>query len=71
MEVIKPEDPRYFTHTSDELYDRHHYRVVSKTGKHVDVKSYDEAKEIWWNQKHILSHIEVLDIKKKGGGFAS
>ena len=65
MEVIKPEDPQYFTHTSDGLYDRHHYRVVSKTGQHVDVENYEEVKEIWWNQKHILSHVEVIDIKTK------
>ena len=67
MEVIKPEDPQYFTHTSDGLYDRHHYRVVSKTGQHVDVENYEEAKEIWWNQKHILSHVEVIDINTKRG----
>ena len=67
MEVIKPEDPQNFTHTSDGLYDRHHYRVVSKTGQHVDVENYEEVKEIWWNQKHILSHVEVIDIKTKRG----
>ena len=69
MEVIKSNEPQYFTQTSDGLYDRHHYRVVSKTGESVDVESYDEVREIWWNQKHALSHIEVIDCKPKGGGF--
>ena len=69
MELIAKDDPQYFCHTSDGLYDRHHYRVVSKTGASVDVESYDEVREIWWNQKHVLSHIEVIDCKSKGGGF--
>ena len=30
--VIETTDPRYFTVTSDKLYDRHHYRVVDKNG---------------------------------------
>jgi len=69
MELIAQDDPRYFTHTSDGLYDRHHYRVVSKDNNFVDVESWTEAKEIWWNQKNNISHIEVLDYKPKGGGF--
>ena len=69
MEVIKSNEPQYFTQTSDGLYDRHRYRVVSKTGASIDVESYDEVREIWWNQKHVLSHIEVIDCKPKGGGF--
>ena len=69
MELIAKDNPQYFTYTSNKFYDRHHYRVVSKTGTSVDVESYDQAREIWWNQKHILSHIEVIDCKPKGGGF--
>ena len=69
MELIAKDNPQYFTHTSDGLYDRHHYRVVSKDDNFVDVESWMQAKEIWWNQKNNISHIEVLDCKPKGGGF--
>ena len=33
MELIKPEDPRYFTTTSNGLYDRHHYQLVFGDGQ--------------------------------------
>tara|TARA_S200000501_G_C20533245_1_gene616650 strand:+ start:146 stop:361 length:216 start_codon:yes stop_codon:yes gene_type:complete len=70
MELIKPEDPQYFTESSNGLYDRHHYKVISKNGESLNVGSWEEVREIWWNKRHILSHIEVLDIKPKGkGGF--
>jgi len=69
MEVIKPEDPRYFTQTSDELYDRHHYRITSETGDNTNVNSWQEVKEIWWNKKIVLSHVDVLDKEQKTKGF--
>ena len=69
MELIAPEDPQYFNQTSDKLYDRHHYKVVSTTGESVNVESWIEAQEIWWNKKSFLSHIEVLDKKQRGKGF--
>ena len=30
--LIEKTDPQYFEVTSDKLYDRHHYKVFSKTG---------------------------------------
>ena len=70
MELIKPEDAQYFTETSVELYDRHHYRVVSKTGDTVIVDNWADVNMIWWNKKALLSHVDVLDKPKpKGGGF--
>ena len=69
MDLIAPEDPQYFNQTSDKLYDRHHYKVVSTTGESVNVESWIEAQEIWWNKKSFLSHIEVLDKKQRGKGF--
>jgi|TARA_B100000035_G_scaffold254826_1_gene224421 hypothetical protein len=63
---IEPSDPRYFTVTSDEPYDRHDYKVIRKDGKTVVVNSWESAREIWWNTpSNTLSHIEILD-KKKG-----
>ena len=35
MELIAKEDPRYFSQTSDEPYDRHHYRIVCQNKSFV------------------------------------
>lgn len=60
---------KYFTETSSGDYDRHHYRVVNQNSESVVVPDYESVRSIWWNSK-FLSHVEVLDIKKKGGeGF--
>jgi len=69
MNLIKPSDPQYFTETSTEPYDRHHYKVVKSAGEEVVVESWEEAQLIWWNgPSKFFSHIEVLD-KKETGGF--
>ncbi len=65
--LIEPSDPRYFTETSGESYDRHTYKIVSKTGETINVDNWLQAREIWWNRKAFLSHVEVLDIKKSKG----
>ena len=65
--LIKPSDPRYFTETSSELYDRHTYKIFSKTGEIIKVDNWMELREIWWNKKQLLSHVEVLDVKKSKG----
>ena len=65
--LIEPSDPQYFTETSDKLYDRHTYKVVEKSGKCIDVDNWMEVREMWWNRKVFLSHIEVIDpIQSKG-----
>jgi len=64
--LIEKTDPQYFEITSDELYDRHDYKIISSDGKFVIVDSWYSAREIWWNTPStLLSHIEVLD-KNKG-----
>ena len=69
-QTISPEDPRYFTESSSEPYDRHQYKVVSKTGESIIVDDYMLAQEIWWNRGRgkYISHIDVLD-KKEVKGF--
>ena len=72
--LIEKNDPQYFTETTDIPYDRHHYKIVSKT-KTIVVESWDEVQEWWWNNCHSPSIqdtvIEVLDKpKKKSKGFA-
>lgn len=69
-QLIEPTDPRYFNQTSDEPYDRHHYKIVMRNGECVVVDSYDVAQSIWFQKpSQFLSHIEVLDIKQQGKGF--
>ena len=66
---IDPSDPRYFTQSSDGIYDRHQYKIVGDNGQSIVVDDWETVRSIWWNSK-FLSHVDVLDIKKKGGkGF--
>ena len=71
--LIEKNDPRYFLQTSNEPYDRHHYRIVYKDRSAV-VESWEEVQEYWWNnsRRFELPVIEVIDkpkTKKKSKGF--
>ena len=72
-ELIKKDDPRYFSQTSDKPYDSHHYKIVSQT-KTIVVESWDEVQEYWWNNSHSPTFdavVHVLDKPKpKPKGFA-
>ena len=65
-----------FKQTSDEPYDRHHYKIVSKHYATFIVKSWDEVQEWWWNHCNMINFdavVEVLDkpkTKKKSKGFS-
>ena len=65
--LIEQSDPQYFTESSDKLYDRHTYKIVTKSGETINVDNWLQAREIWWNRKSFLSHIEVLDVKQSKG----
>jgi len=69
-ELIKKNDPRYFSETSSESYDRHYYKLVYDN-KEIVVKTWEEVKEYWWNTKSFNPPvIHVLDKpKKKSKGF--
>ena len=62
-----------FKQTSDEPYDRHHYKIVSKHYATFIVKSWDEVQEWWWNHCNMINFdavVEVLDKPKpKSKGF--
>jgi len=65
MELIRPSDPRYFTHTSDQSYDRHKYEFVYSNGKSRIFYSWEEVRGEWFNiPSQFKSHIKVLDMKK-------
>ena len=74
MELILPSDPRYFTDTSDEPYDRHQYEFVYSNGQLRVFDSWEETRSEWFNiPSQFKSHIKVLDQKqnkkKSNGGF--
>ena len=55
--LIEKSDPRYFSQTSNKMYDEHHYKVVTKTGDATVVDNWEDAAYIWWNkEKNSLSH---------------
>ena len=74
MNLIQRDDPRYFTETSSEPYDRHKYKVIYHSGdfgnEYKIVDSWEEVQEIWWNSiPQFISHVEVLDKKTNSRGF--
>ena len=70
--LIRKEDPRYFSSTSKEPYDRHLYKIVSKN-KELIVESWQEVQEYWWNNCHLPKFDAVVHVidkpKKKSKGF--
>ena len=71
-ELIGKDDPRYFSQTCNKLYDRHHYKIVSKHYATFIVESWDEVQEWWWNHCDMINYDarkEVLDKTKKTKGF--
>lgn len=67
----KLNDVTYFTQTSDDLYDRHTYRVQFSNGKCIIFDDYEQVRGLWFQyEKKLLKVVEVLDKKaKSGGGF--
>ena len=62
---------KFFKQTSDEPYDRHHYKIVSQNKSFV-VESWDEVQEYWWNRSSLSvpAVVHVIDKpKKKSKGF--
>ena len=69
--LIGKDDSRYFSQTSDKLYDRHHYKIVCNTKSFV-VESWDEVQEWWWNNSNLPTFdavVHVLDKPKSNKGF--
>ena len=72
--LIGKDDPRYFSQTSNEPYDRHYYRIVCRTKSFV-VESWDEVQEWWWNNCRLPTFDAVVHVidkpktKKKSKGF--
>ena len=69
-ELIGKDDPRYFSQTCNKPYDRHHYKMISKS-KSVVLESWDEVHEYWWNNIALNPDmiVEVIDKPKTTKGF--
>jgi hypothetical protein len=73
---LKPEENvlRTFTQTSDALYDKHDYCLISNDKKSVIFDNYYDVQQVWRSMPEgILSHVEVLDKKQpktKNKGFS-
>ena len=68
--LIERSDPLFFEQTSNEPYDRHHYKIVCQDQSFV-VQSWQEVIEYWWNGRQFTPPvIEVIDKPKpKSKGF--
>jgi len=65
MKLIEKTDPLYFTQTSDAIYDRQWYKIHCTDKSVKVVESWEEAMTAFWNYKHFISHIEVIDAKRR------
>jgi hypothetical protein len=55
-----------FKQTCDKPYDRHDYKLVYTNGKAVIYDNYMDLQATWFQTaEQFLSHVEVLDKKKK------
>jgi hypothetical protein len=58
--------PKNFEQTSDEPYVRHEYKLVYSNDQSVVFDNYEDLRRSWWETPdQFLSHVEVLDKKKK------
>ena len=72
--LIEKNDPLYFGQTSNEPYDRHHYKIVSSSKTTFIVESWQEVQELWWNNCRSLNFDAVVIVldkpkRKKSKGF--
>ena len=59
MNLIKRDDPRYFTQTSNEPYDRHYYLIHFKNKMPQHVDSWEHVQSIWWNTDGTVSYTHL------------
>jgi hypothetical protein len=61
----------WFEQTSDEIYDRHMYKLVYTNKKSIIVDSWEQLRVEWFNApSKFRSHVDVIDCKSKNNqGF--
>ncbi len=55
-----------FKQTSDELYERHDYKLVFSNKNSVVFDNYHDLQKAWWETPYqLLGYVEVLDKQNK------
>tara|TARA_R100000315_G_C5185804_1_gene108068 strand:- start:254 stop:481 length:228 start_codon:yes stop_codon:yes gene_type:complete len=75
MELIKPGDPQYFTETSSDPYDRHHYQLMfDDDQRYIVFDDYEQMRVYWFQcvRKWRNCRVNVIEPiqEKKVKGFA-
>ena len=73
-ELIKEDDPRWFSQSSDKPYDRHNYVVtIPTTGKKITFDDYEIMRAYWFQQFSNIKGctVEVVDTPQKSKGFGN
>ena len=73
-QVIDPTDERYFTSTSNGLYDRHTYKLNIPNQGSVILEDYETLRRVWFEKvrNYTGCTVQILDSKqnkKTNGGF--
>ena len=65
-QVIDPSDKRYFTSTSDSLYDRHTYKLNIPNQDSIVLEDYEILQRTWFEKARNYTGctIEILDSKQ-------
>jgi hypothetical protein len=65
-QVIDPSDKRYFTSTSDGLYDRHTYKLNVPNQGSIILEDYEVLRRVWFEKvrNYTGCTIEILDSKQ-------
>ena len=58
---------KVFKQTCDKPYDRHKYKLFYDNGKTVVFEYWEDVMAAWLQHNPFVSHIEVIDRKKKYG----
>ena len=67
MNLIERDDPRYFTKTSNEPYDRHKYKLTFPDGHSMIVESYEQVQVMWFEHLRNWRGVTVEDIDGSKG----
>jgi len=65
MDLIQPNDPRYFTETSSESYDRHDYRLEFNNGQSLLFTNYEQMRSYWFECARNWGDCKVIVLEKK------
>lgn len=58
--------PDHFTQTSNELYDKHNYKLIFKNGKSIVFEDYESLLQFWFQYgfKDELACVDIIDKNK-------